>query len=73
MMGVTIDGPTLVFCNNKSVITSNFVTQWTLGKKHLIIFYHAVRETFTELIHRIAHIDGNFNHSDILKNLDSGN
>ena len=40
MMGVPIDGPTSVFCDNKSVVTSNSVSNLTLAKKHLGICYH---------------------------------
>ena len=65
MMGVPIDGPTSVFCDNKSVVTSNSVSNLTLAKKHLGICYHQVRESVATSIHWILHISGEFNPVDV--------
>ena len=35
MMGVPIDGPTVVWCDNKTVVNSAAVPEVTLTKKHL--------------------------------------
>ena len=43
MMGISIDGPTLVFCDKKLVVTSTFVLTSTFLKKHLGICDHMVR------------------------------
>ena len=66
MMGVPIDGPTSVFCDNKLVVASTYVPTSTLSKNHLGIYYHAVREAVAEGIHRISHIAGEFNLANIL-------
>ena len=60
MTGVPIDGPTSLFCNNKLVVASNLVPQYTLAKKHLGIFHQTVRYSFSVLTHRITHIDIKF-------------
>jgi len=44
MFGIPIDGPTNVFCNNKSVMTNATIPTSTLKKKHNSIAYHRVRE-----------------------------
>ena len=69
MMGIPIDGPTSVFCDNKSVVTSMYVPTLTLAKKHLGICYHAVRESVAVGIHRIAHISGESNPGGVLTKL----
>ena len=69
VMGFPINGPTSVFYNNKSVVTSTLVQKSTLGKNNLVICYHAVREAVAVPIHQIAHIDGKFNPADLLMKL----
>ena len=69
MMGIPIDGPTLVFCDKKLVVTSMSVPTSTLTKKNLGICYHAVREAVAVGIHQIVHIAGEFNPTEVLPNL----
>ena len=69
VMGAPIDGPASIFFDNKSVVTSRSVPTSTLVKKHLIICYHAVRESVDAGIHWIAHIVGEFNPADVLTNI----
>ena len=69
MMGVPIDGPTLVFFDNKLVVISTSVPILTSAKKHLVVFYHAVREAVDVGIHHIVHISGEFNPADVLTKL----
>ena len=66
MMGIPIDRLTLVFCDNKSVVTNASVPDSTLNKKHLGICYHAVHEAVTARIMRVCHIDGKKNLADCL-------
>ena len=54
MMGIPIDGPANVFCDNKSVVTNSTVPTSTLKKKHNSIAYHRVREAVAAGILRIA-------------------
>ena len=68
-MGVLIDGQTSVFCDNKSVVTSTYVPTSIFSKKHLGIYYHAVREAVATGINFIEYIDGEFNPTYVLTNL----
>lgn len=44
MFGIPIDGPTNVFCDNKSVVKNATIPTSYLKKKHNAIAYHRVRE-----------------------------
>ena len=44
MMGVPIDGPTLVFFDNQSVVNATTKPESTLKKKHNSIAWHMARE-----------------------------
>ena len=47
MFGVTIDGPSDVFCDNQSVVSNVSIPSSVLNKKHNYICYHRVREAHT--------------------------
>jgi hypothetical protein len=44
MMGVQVDGPKYVFCDNESVVKNSTRPESMLKKKHNAIAYHRVRE-----------------------------
>jgi hypothetical protein len=44
MMGIPIDGPANVYCDNQSVFKNCSVPETTLKKKHNAIAYHRTRE-----------------------------
>ena len=69
MMGVLIDRPTSVFCDNKLVVTSTSVPTLTLPKKHLGICYHALIEAVAVGIHLIVHISVDFSAVGVLTKL----
>ena len=69
MMGIPINGPTLVFFDNKSVVTSTSVISSTLAKKHLGICYHALIEALAVGIHLIVHISVYFSAVGVLTKL----
>ena len=46
MMGVPLDGPTNVFCDNESVVKSSVNPETTLKKKHVSIAFHKCRDSF---------------------------
>ena len=48
MFGVNVEGPTSIFCDNKSVVTNSSIPTSMLNKKHNSICYHKVRETHAE-------------------------
>jgi len=64
MMGVAIDGPTNVFCDNEAVVKNTTMPESTLKKKHNSIAYHRVREALAARIVRIAKEDGETNLAD---------
>ena len=46
MMGVPLDGPANIFCDNESVVKSNMNPESTLKRKNVSIAYHKCRESF---------------------------
>jgi hypothetical protein len=65
MMGVQVDGPTNMFCDNKSVVKNSTRPESTLKKKHNAIAYR-VREAQAAGVVRIAKEDAEANLADIL-------
>ena len=65
MMGVEVEGPTSVYCDNNSVVTSCTRTESVLKKKHCAIAYHRTREAVAASIVRICHEMGETNLADI--------
>jgi hypothetical protein len=72
MMGVPIDGPTSLFCDNKAVGTNTMAPELTLKKKHNAIAYHRTSEAQAAETVSIAKEDGNTNIADILTKLMPG-
>ncbi len=66
MFGIPIDGPTNVFCDNKSVVTNSTIPTSTLKKKHNSIAYHHVREVVAAGVLQIAKVDTTENLADLL-------
>lgn len=68
MMGVPIDGPTNIYCDNESVVKSSTRPESTLKKKHAAINYHRIREAqaATPAYIRIGWIPSEENLSDAL-------
>ena len=65
MMGVEVDGPTSMFCDNESVVKNVTKPESTLKKKHNAIAYHRVREAQAAGTVRIAHEKGENNLADL--------
>ena len=65
MMGIEIDGPTNLFCDNDSVVRNSSSPESTLKKKHNSIAYHRVREAQAAGVIRITHEDGLTNLADL--------
>ncbi len=61
MMGVPINGPANVFCDNDAIVTNSTIPTSTLKQKHNAIAYHKVREAVAPGTIRIAkeHTDSN--------------
>ena len=54
MLGVPIDGPANIFCDNNAVTQNTIVPESTLKKKHHSIAYHMCREAVAAKVMRIA-------------------
>ena len=66
MMGIPIDGPSWMFGDNQSVITSATIPESTLNKRHNALSYHLVRECIAAQIINFMHVPGYVNPSDLL-------
>jgi hypothetical protein len=69
MMGIPIDGPANVYCDNQSVFKNAAFPESTLKKKHNAIAYHRTREAQASGTIRVAWESGETNLSDILTKL----
>ena len=72
MMGIPIDGPTNLFCDNEAVVRNSTMPESTLKKKHAAICYHCVREACALGMIQIAKEDGATNLADVLTKSLSG-
>ena len=64
--GVPLDGPSWMFGNNKSVVTSSTIPHLTLGKRWNALSYHRVREAVAGGWVHFEHIPGTEDPADIL-------
>jgi hypothetical protein len=69
MFGIPIDGSTIVFCDNESVVTSATRSESTVKKKHVSIAYHCCREAQVAGYVRIGSIKGMDSVADLLTKL----
>jgi Reverse transcriptase (RNA-dependent DNA polymerase) len=72
MMGIAIDGPANVFCDNEAVFKNCVHPESTIKKKHNSIAYHRTREAQASGTVRIAWEPGETNRADILTKLLDG-
>ena len=70
---VHLDGPAVVWCDNKSVANGASVPAAKLNKKHLGICYHAVREASAAKVWMVGFTHGKHNIADMLTKILSGN
>ena len=66
MMGVPIDGPSYIYCDNKSVVTNAQKPESQLGKKNNSICYHFARESVAMGESLVTHISTNDNFADLM-------
>ena len=64
--GVEIHGPSFLFGDNQSVVTSSTVPSSVLNKRSSALNYHRVREAIAAKILKFLHIAGKENPADIL-------
>ena len=73
MMGIPVEDPTFIFCDNQSVLANTTMPKYQLKKKTQIIAYHFVREGCARDEWRTAYISTHENMADLLtKPLPSG-
>ena len=65
-MGVPIKGPSYLFGDNQSVVTSSTIPSSILNKRSSALCYHRVREAIAAGILKFYHIKGKKNPADIL-------
>ena len=66
MLGVPIEGPTMLLGDNMSVVVNTMIPSSQMKKKHNAIAYHRVREAIAAKIIRFAHIPSSENRADCL-------
>ena len=65
-LGVPVEGPTTMFGDNTSVVTSSTVPHSPLKKRHHALAYHLVREAVAAGVIQFHHMPGSQNPADIL-------
>ena len=65
-LGVPVAGPTTMFGDNASVVTSSTVPHSPLKKRHHALAYHLVREAVAAGVIQFHHMPGSQNPADIL-------
>ena len=66
MLGVPLDGPSMLFGDNQSMIMNTTVPGSALKKRHSAVAYHRIREAVASSIVNIIHCRSETNLSDIL-------
>ena len=72
MMGIQLDGPTNLFCDNNSVVLNTTTPESTLTKRHNSIAYHRCREAQAAEIVQVTKEGTKTNLADILTKLLNG-
>ena len=72
MMGIPIQGSTLVYCDNESVVHNLSNPESTLKKKHVSIAFHKTRESVASKAVEVHRVKSDLNTSDILTKTLSG-
>ena len=73
MMGIAVDMPSFVFCDNQSVLSNTLLPHSKLKKESSSIVFRFVRESVTKTEWKTTYLNTKFNPSDILtKSLPGG-
>ena len=72
IMGIKVDGPTNVFCDNDYLVKNTTRPESTLKKKHNAIVYYQKREVQAARIVQIAKEDGETNIADLFTKVLAG-
>ena len=71
-MGIEVNGPNNVFCDNEYVVKNSTRPESTLKKKHNAIVYHRTHEAQAAGTVRIVKEDGETNLADLFTKLLAG-
>ena len=66
MLGIPLDGPADLFCDNMSVVLSSTIVSSVLKKKHNAVAFHKVRETVASEAMQVSHENTQSNLADLL-------
>jgi hypothetical protein len=66
MLGVPVEGPSIMFGDNLAVVNSASIPEDTLKKRHNALSYHRVREAIAAKVLKFHHISGKENPADVL-------
>ena len=66
MMGIKIEGPSILLLDNQSVVINTTFPSSLLKKKHNAIAYHKVREAVAAGVVKVVHIRSSMNRADVL-------
>jgi hypothetical protein len=66
MLGVPVEGPSVMFGDNLAVVNSASIPEDTLKKRHNALSYHRVREAIAAKVLKFHHISGKENPADVL-------
>ena len=66
MFGVEIDGPTILYCDNQSVVHNAQHPESKLKKKHISISFHKIREAVAAGVVEIHKVGTTDNLADVL-------
>jgi hypothetical protein len=69
MMGIPLEGPANVYCDNESVFKNSSFPESAIKKKHNSIAYHKSRESQAVGSVRVAWIPGSMNPAEIFTKL----
>ena len=58
MLGVPLDGPSWMFGDNQSVVTSSTIPHSSLNKRHNALAYHKIREAIAAGVVDFMHVSG---------------
>ena len=65
-LGVPVEGSSILFGDNKSVVTSSTIPHSGLNKRHNALSYHRVCEAIAAKVLKFFHIEGSANPADVL-------
>jgi hypothetical protein len=72
MMGIPIEGPCNVFCNNNAVAINSKNPELSLKEKHAAINYHCTREAIAAKTIQVAKEDTSTNLADLMTKCNPG-